>query len=405
MILTVGTSFAQLVPILFSPILSRLFSPKEFGLLAVVSSITAIISVISTGKYETAILITKDKRDAAHVISISLIISFFVSIISLIVFLFFSETLISILNQPRLEHWIFICPLISFFISIYQCYNEWCVKNSKFVQLSYNKIINSSSITFSNLFFGFSRIIDGGLIFGELFGRFTTAFIAVFSIIKSDLIYFKQISLSRLFYLIKRFRECPLYILPAQLLNTIAGQVTVLMISAFFTESEVGYYSWTIMVLSVPASIISLTIRDVFRQRANEEFKKNKNSIAIYIKTVKFLSIISFIIFGILFIILPTLFSFVFGAQWKMAGEFGRILCPTIMISFIAESVSGMFIVAEKMREALFWQILFFGVTVFSLWIGFVVFRDIKSVLFCYMIGRSFVFLINLSMTYRFAKG
>jgi len=403
--LSIGTSIAQAIPVLFSPILARLFNPEEFGLLATVSSITAIISVISTGKYETVILISRNKRDAAGLVMLSLLLSLLISFLALIIFFFFNGVIIEILKQPRLEHWIFICPLVSFFISIYSCYNEWCVKYSMFKQLSFNKIINTTSLTLSNLILGLSKVINGGLVIGELLGRFTTALFSVLSVARTDIKSFKRISLSRIKHLAVRYRECPIYILPAQLINTLAAQLIILLISSFFGDTEVGLYSMTAMVLSVPSTIISQAIRDVFRQRANEEYKEKGNALYIYKKTTKFLFLASFLVFGILFIILPDFFAIVFGEKWRVAGEYARILCPTVMISFVAESVSGMFIIAEKMFANLVWQIVYFVVTVISLLIGYLLFKDMKFVMIFYSVGRSLVYILNISMSYRFAKG
>ena len=404
-ILTFGTAISQAIPVLASPILTRLFTPSEFGLLAIITSITAIISVISTGKYETVILITKNKRDAANVAVVALTISFLVSILAIIIFLFFSDIFIAILKQPQLKYWIFVCPFMSFFISIYQIYNEWCIRDAHFIHLSFNKITNSGSITFANILFGLSKISGGGLIFGELIGRFISAITCIYHARIRDFEIFRRVTYSRMLFLSKRYINAPKFILPGQLINTIAGQGSILLIAILFRETEVGYYSMTGMVLSVPASLISLTIRDVFRQRANEEYIAKKNCLDIYKKTIKVTTLFSIIIFTLLFLIMPGLFSFIFGSKWRVAGEYARILTPAIMISFIAESVWGMFVIAEKMKEILIWQIQFLFLTISSLVIGYYFFGTMKMALICYAIGRSFVYLISITKTYKFAKG
>jgi O-antigen/teichoic acid export membrane protein len=403
--LTSGTLVAQALPVLFSPILTRLFSPDEFGLLAIITSITAILSVISTGKYETAILIAKNQKDAATLSLVSLIISFLISVLTLIIFYFFSNTIITILNQPRLEYWIYFCPLVSFLISIYQIYNEWCIKKSQFFNLSLNKILNTGSITLSNLTFGLLKVLNGGLIFGEVIGRFITAIISVYKVLKFDLFIFKSISIPDIILILKKNIDCPKFVLPAQLINTIGGQIIVLMIASFYGETELGFFSMTVLVLSVPASVVSLAVRDVFRQRANEDYNKNQNCIIIFNKTVKVISGISILIFGVLFFILPDLFTFVFGAEWRIAGEYAQILSPMVMISFVSESVIGMFIIAKKMKALFIWQLVYAGVNAGSMLIGYLFFSEIKIALIFYVIGKSLVHLLSLIMSYRFAIG
>lgn len=403
--LTLGTAVSQGIPIILSPILTRLFAPEEFGLLAIVSSITVIISVISTGKYETVIVIARNKRDAVNLVSLSLLLSVTISVLTFLLLLFFSDLLINILNQPRLGKWIFLCPVISLFISVYLCYNEWCIRNSRFVTLAINKVVNASSITLSNVFYGFIKLISGGLVIGEITGRFITALTCIYQVTRKELFEFKVVSKSRMTFLAKKYIDCPKYILPGQFLNTFGSQVIVLLIAAFYGDTEVGYYSMTGLVLYVPATIISTAVRDVFKQRASVEFLEKKNCIEIFKKITITISIFSFFIFGILFLILPDLFSVAFGEKWRIAGEYARILCPMVFISFVSESVFGVFIVAEKMRALLFWQATYFTVNVVSLCAGYYVFKDIKIALLCFMAGKSLVHLFGLYLSYKFAKG
>jgi O-antigen/teichoic acid export membrane protein len=403
--LSVGTTIAQAIPIVFSPVLTRIFSPEEFGLLAVVSSISAIISVISTGKFETVIVVADDKKDAANLVAVSLILSLLISLLVSIILIFFSDVIIYMLKQPRLKYWIFICPLSALFISVYQVYNEWCIRGSQYVRLSLNKIINSSSITGSNLFFGFTKIADGGLIIGELTGRFISAASCIISALRKDYSTFTMISWKRSKELIIKFRECPTFILPGQLINMLGGQIPILIISYFFSEKEVGFFSVARMALTVPVSMITLAVRDVFKQRANDEYRLKKNCLNIYKRMAKSLLILSILIFGVLFFILPTVFTFVFGQKWKEAGEFAQIFCPMVMINFISESFTGLFYITKKLRKVLFWQILYFSFTVIFLFAGYYIFKDIKMVLISFVTGRIMVDLISLSMTYKLSKG
>jgi O-antigen/teichoic acid export membrane protein len=402
--LTLGTSVSQGIPIILSPILSRLFTPQEFGLFAIISTITIIINVISTGKYETVIVIAKTRKEAINLVALSLILSFVISLFVLILFSLFSNVLINALHQPNIKYWIFLCPLISLLISVYTCYNEWCIRNSQFVILAYNKVVNSSSISLSNVFFGVFRT-SGGLVLGEILGRTITAIFCIAEVARKKMFQFKDISILRMRILSKKYIDCPKFIMPGQFMNTFGGQAIILLIASFFGDTVVGYYSMTGIVLYVPSTIISTAVRDVFKQRATAEFNIKGNCVDIFKRITITITILSFFVFGILFFILPDLFSFAFGEKWRIAGEYARILCPMVFISFISESVFGIFIIAGKMKAVLFWQATYLSVNVLSLIIGYYLFKDIKMVLLCFMIGKSFVHLYGLYLSYQFAKG
>ena len=270
--LTFGTSVAQAFPLLLYPILARIFSPADFGLLTTLTSITSILVVLATGKYESCILIADSKNDAANIVGLTLLLSFIFLFISFIVLQLFSYKFVTWLNAPDLKMWLFVCPISAYVIIIFNCYNEWCVRNKYFVSLSWNKITNSAATTLSKLLFGFVKVVSNGLIIGDLIGRIISAGGCVFRALLKDRFELFQMSIKRMRYLAKRYFEFPKFSLPAQLLNTLGLTLPVLMIGAYFNSTEVGYYAMTMNVLTVPISVISVAIRDVFRQRANEEY-------------------------------------------------------------------------------------------------------------------------------------
>jgi O-antigen/teichoic acid export membrane protein len=50
--LMTGTTIAQAIPIAISPILTRIYTPEDFGMFALYMSTASLFSVIATGRYE-----------------------------------------------------------------------------------------------------------------------------------------------------------------------------------------------------------------------------------------------------------------------------------------------------------------------------------------------------------------
>ena len=65
--LMTGTTIAQAIPIAISPILTRLYTPKDFGVLALFVAITSIFGSIANGRYELAIMLPKKDEDAINI--------------------------------------------------------------------------------------------------------------------------------------------------------------------------------------------------------------------------------------------------------------------------------------------------------------------------------------------------
>ena len=401
-----GTALAQVIPFLFYPVIARIFTPAEFGLLATLTAIIAIISELSSGKYELGILVAKTKQDAANLAGLVLCLSFIVlAVIYLILQLFFADFLSQALHEPQLKKWLFICPISAFSIIIYNTYNEWCVKNGYFKKLAINKITNASAITLSELFLGVVKIFSQGLVIGDMIGRIFSAGVCVFKAFQKDIAAFKETSVIQIKKLAKEFVEFPKYIMPGRLLNEIGKRFPVFFLGFYFNSVEVGFFAMTTLVLYSPISMISFAIRDVFRQRANEEFKNTGNCRIIYMKVFKILSVVAFLGIPLLIVLLPTIFSLFLGKQWNTAAYYAQIFTIPTLLSFVSIPFFDVLIIANKLKFNLLWQAYYLIVTFLSLWLGCVFYNDVAIAICFLAIGKSSAYLLSIILSYHYAKG
>jgi len=404
--LSSGTAVAQIIPFLFYPIIARIFTPAEFGLLATLTAIITIMAEFSSGKYELGILVAKTKQDAANIAGLTLFLSFVaLTTIYLILQFFFADALLQTLHQPQLKKWLFVCPIAAFSIIIYNTYNEWCVRNKYFKKLAVNKIVNASATTLSKLFLGFVKIFSQGLIVGDLAGRLISAGACIFRALYKDAAVFKAISIGQIKKLAKEFMEFPKFIMPGRVLNVLGQHLPILFLGFYFSSVEVGYFSITMLIFSVPINVISFAVRDVFRQRANEEFTTAGNCRNIYRKVLKTLTVIAIVATVFLIIAFPFIFSIFLGAQWTTAAHYAQILTIPTLLSFVATPLFDVLIIANRLKTNLFWQTYFAMITFLSLWVGCVLYHDVIHALYLFAIGRSSAYLLSIFLSYAYAKG
>ena len=404
--LSSGTVLAQVIPFLFFPVIARIFTPAEFGLLATLTAIFVLITNLASGRYELGILVTKTKQDAANLAVLAIVLSFFVILfIYIILQLFFANMLADKLHEPQLKQWLFICPLSAFALIIYNTYNEWCVRNGYFKKLAGNKITNSTAITAGKLILGFVKIVPQGLVFGDLIGRVFSAGACIFRALQSDAAAFKEVTVARIKTLVKEFAEFPKFIMPGRLLNEIGKYFPVFFLGFYFSSVEVGYYSMTLLVLYAPMSMISFAIRDVFRQRANEDFKKTGSCRTFYLKIFKILALIAVLGSVALILCLPFIFSIFVGKQWDTAAFYAQILVIPSLLTFVATPLFDVLIIVNKLKINLLWQIYYTAITLLSLWIGCAIYHDVVIALYCFAIGRSTAYLLSILLSYYYSKG
>lgn len=406
LLLSSGVGIAQVLPLVFYPILGRIFAVDEFGLLATLTAITSILVVVSTGKYEGGILIADNKREAAALAVLSLLLAGVFLIVSYLVMqLLMAGALCRWLNEPGLYKWLFICPLSAFSIVVFNVYNEWCVREKYFKALSVNKIVNSGAIVLGKLLCGLAKVVPQGLVVGDTAGRMVTAVVCWWRALRLDSAWFQQVTWADIKTGARRYIEFPKYNMPGQLLNAVGMQAPLLLIAAFFNKTEVGYFSMAMAVFAIPITVISGALRDVFRQRANEDYKATGSCRQVYKKLViplsasALLALLAFVWF------LPWLTTLFLGNQWLVTGHYAQYLAPAMALSFVANSMSGVFIVAEKLRALFYWQVYYVVSTLVAVIVGGYFCKSMTATVLLFSVLRGSAYLLSIIMTYIISKG
>ena len=405
-VLSSGVGLAQVLPLLFYPLLGRIFTVDEFGLLATLTAITSILVVVATGKYESGILIANGKREAASLAVLSLLLAgAFLAVAYVIMQFFMDDLLCRWLNESELYKWLFICPLSAFSIVVFNVYNEWCVREKYFKGLSANKIVNSGAIVLGKVVCGLTKVLPQGLVVGDTVGRVVTAAVCWWRAMKLDGSWFQQVTWSDIKAGARRYIEFPKYNMPGQLLNAVGMQAPLLLIAAFFNKTEVGYFSMAMAVFAIPITVISGALRDVFRQRANDDFKATGSCRAVYKKLFLPLSVAALAALLLLVWFLPWFTTLFLGKQWLAAGVYSQYLAPAMALSFVANSMSGVFIVAEKLKALFYWQVYYVVSTLAAVIVGGYYFKSMTVTVILFSIMRGSAYLLSIIMTYIISKG
>ena len=294
--------------------------------------------------------------------------------------------------------------LIAFFTVIYNVFNEWSIRLKQFKNLALNKIYNSSLTSISKVFSKYFTFFNNGLIIGEFIGKFFTALISLFSIFKFNkkILSYTNINEYKVAYI--KYRNFPRFMLPDQLINTIGGSIHVYIIGIYFSALELGYLSMALSLLTVPVTVISAAIKDVFRQKANELYLATGSCRELYIKLFKPIFISGLFLFVSIYFIVPYAFPLFLGDKWVMAGRYAQYLMPLFFLNFVSMSLGGVLIIANQIRVSLYWQIYNTATTIISLLVGALYFKDIKFTLILLMFAKSSSYLIYIILSYNFSK-
>lgn len=223
--LTSGTALAQLIPFIIAPILSRIYSPEEFGRLALYISIIQTLGVISSGRYELAIMLPKRQAEAVKITILSIIVTILFSIIILILTCIFSKQVAIALGDEKLELWLYLVPLSTLLIGIFNALNYFNTREKKFKTIAVANIVKSFGANFMQLGLGLLRFTEGGLIVGQstshLFGNLKM--LKVFLKFKDEI---KRVKKIELIELAKRYKDFPKFSTWGIFLNMFSLNIT-----------------------------------------------------------------------------------------------------------------------------------------------------------------------------------
>ena len=354
--LMTGTTIAQAIPIAISPILTRIYTPEDFGLLALFVAITSIFGSIANGRYELAIMLPKKDEDAINIFALGFIITSFISLLLLVLVIVFNDYFTKLLNNDEIRLWLYFVPITVFFTGIYNILNYFNNRKKYYKDIANATIIKSIITAVIQLSVGFLKGGVSGLISGQLVSQMF-ANMRLFKNIVKDKILISKISKVKIIALAKRYKDFPKFSMWAILANTLSLHLTNILISSFYSVATLGFYSLVQKVLGVPSSLIGSSIGQVFFQEATKEKQETGKAIKTFNKTVKKLVIVGLPSFGLFYFIVEDLFAFVFGEEWRIAGVYAQIVVPLFFIRFVVASVTVTNSIFEKQKISLFWQL------------------------------------------------
>lgn len=356
MTLMTGTGLAQLLPIALSPILTRLFTPQEFGVFALYGSICAILAVLVTGKYELAIVVPRHDSEAINLVAVTIVSSMLVSLLLLGVVLVWDAPIVRLLGHPEVRTWLFLVPFATLILGCYYALNFWANRRSRYKHMAISRVVQSGASSAMQMAAGVSKVGLLGLILGQLLGQVVSTFYLAQSLPREERRFFRRISLKRMSCVARRHIGYPKYMVPGQAMSVGANEMPLLLLTVFFGAGVAGFYSLAQRVMAAPLSLVANAIGDVYRQRAAGQYASKGECLEIFLGSLKrlvmfaFLPMLPVLLFG------PWLFAFVFGDAWREAGEIASLLSVLVFFQTLSSPLSSTVLLPGWLHLDSLWQ-------------------------------------------------
>jgi len=354
LILMTGTTIAQAIPIVITPILTRLYTPEDFGLLALFVSITAVLSSIANGRYELAIMLPEKDEDAINIAALGLLIAGCLSFFVLAIIFAFNVEIVNILGSQDIGRWLYFVPLVVLMAGLYNVLNYLNIRKKLYKDIAKSNVYKSTAMATVQLVMGYMKAGSSGLILGQIISQIVANYrLAKNSVRSYDL---PSISMNKVIMLAKKYSKFPKYSMWAGLANTSSVHATSILITWAYNLSTLGFYSLTQRALGMPASLIAGSIGQVFFEEATKEKNISGHAKKSFDNALKKLIYIGAPTFFALYWVVENVFIIAFGQNWAVAGEYAQILVPLFFIRFVIAPLTTMNVIFDKNEVGMYWQ-------------------------------------------------
>jgi len=386
-----GTAGSQVITVAAAPILTRLYGPESFGVLATFASILALLNVVSSLSFELAIAVPEDEEEAIDLVWLCFALVSISTAVTVLVVMLAQEQLLGWFQQPNLRSFLWLLPFGVFFIGIYNSLNYWAIRRKQFTLLAKSKfrqgiagaiisilaaplgVIGLLLGQMSSQFLGFpSILLENKSVFLthktkavlantngnhlDIGGRVRTRYFTTFCLginLKSLTHKFQRFKM-----ISKKYSDFASYGTFSCLLNACALQLPILILGIHYHDKELGMLAVSQKILLTPISLIASSLSQFLLSEAASQYRSDK----IYAYTLRIAMKLGLVgIFLVVIILLSSpLLWFILGARWSEIPKLIPLLTPMLFGQIVVSPLSTLMTGASKNKESVAGQICYF---------------------------------------------
>lgn len=337
--LALGSGAGRAIGIAAIPVLTRLYTPEDFGVLAVFTALVAILAPLVTLRYALALPLPRHDGVAMNLLVLSVVLMLGLSAGIAALLWIWGTSLLTLVSMEVLTPWWWLIALGVLGTASYELLTMWATRARAYRVIAHTSVTQSAAGALVKIGMGLSAVQPLGLLVGQVVaqtsgvGRLLGGF---WSELRSN---WRYVRMSRMRKVAWRHRGFPMWRVPSQFLMVFSMQAPMLITAAFFTASEVGHLSIALTLSLLPANILSQSLGKAYYAEAAT---LHHNPLMLYEATKSvFLKIfvISIILTAIFVTFAPILLPVILGSAWSSTGILTSILSLSLVAQMPSQSI------------------------------------------------------------------
>jgi O-antigen/teichoic acid export membrane protein len=355
---TTGTAAAQVVTMVFAPVVARQYGPAAFGAVGAFMAVLGVLAPVASLTYPIAMVLPRSDADARGIARLSLLIALCVSVLLAAVFGASGDALARLLGLESIRSYLMLLPLAVFLSAWMQVAEQWRIRKKQFRTAARVAVLQSLIVNASKVGVGAFYPVASVLVVVSTLANGLYALMLGIGM-RSTLATGAEAGAPRsLRQLARDHYDFPLYRAPQVCINAASLSLPVLMLSSLFGPAAAGCYALGRTVMSMPIRLIGKSVGDVFYPRFTEAAHKGQPLGSLILRATGFLAAAGLVPFAIVMVSGPWLFALVFGPDWLVAGEYARWLALWLYFGFLNRPSVAAIATLGMQRFFLFYEVV-----------------------------------------------
>lgn len=413
MILASGSLIAQLMVAGEQLVLTRIFSPEALGIYAFLMAFPHACTGVICGRYELAIVYEEKDDNVFALVKLNLLINLILSTVltaGYAGYLFFFKT----------EYRQYLYLVLAVFVYLFSfgltgTLNSYNNRHGQYKSITKMHMLRTFTQCFGTVGLGLIVVVAMGdtresVSVPLLMIPYCVGMLCGVSSQAKELLQNRKKILSvsgkELWQIALKHKKQPLISAPAIFANGYSYSAVTMFIEDLFGEAVTGYYSMSTKLLGMPISLISSNISKVYMEEAAKEYNATGCYKKAFRKTFLFLLALAVPMLLCMYFLAPPVCAWLFGGEnWRIAGEYIKILAPMFAFRFIATALSPGLYVCRKQGAEFVVHITLLGLTVIAGMVCAAMKTTVEQFLWAICITRSIAMLLCIVMVYYYSKG
>jgi len=366
--LLAGGALAQVLPLLLAPLLTRLYTPDQFGHYTLIAAVAVNVGVIACARYEYALPLEADAQRARALLALCLRVLLVVSLLCVPVAWALSW------GQPA-SGWLWL-PAVVATAGAAQCLTMWATRAQRFGALAGARVTQYGGAALAQAAAGLSApaaVLGGqGLIAAPVLANVATLAFLHRPAPAGGWRSLWRLPRAEWLAAAREHRSFPLLNAPHAFNGALQDTLTVLLLTWWSGDAAVGFWGLAMRCLKAPATLVGGAVSQVLYPRlASSGPAESRRAVR---QVMAMLLLIGTALAVLLMVAGPALFAALFGEPWREAGELSRALAPYIAMHFVASPLAVVTLAWKAqgwaLRLALVGQVVFLAAVAVGLHFG-----------------------------------